>query len=275
MIELPEATVIARQISATLTGKQILHAVANTSPHKFAWYSGDPAHYDHWLAGKTIQGAAAFGNHIEVQAGDRTLVLSTPVKYHTPEAKRPPKHQLLLELADGSAVTCTVQMWGAMLCLAQGEAGPLMDYPIARQKPSPLSEAFDRAYFAHLTVETDALSAKEFLATHQRIPGLGNGVLQDILWQARIHPRRKMSELSAAQLEAMFRAVKGILADMAARGGRDTERDLFDCPGGYKTVLSKNTVGAPCPACGSVIQKEAYLGGAIYFCPGCQPLRPS
>lgn|GEM_PF-2077218 len=30
---------------------------------------------------------------------------------------------------------------------------------------------------------------KAFLATEQRIPGLGNGVLQDILWTARIHPK--------------------------------------------------------------------------------------
>jgi formamidopyrimidine-DNA glycosylase len=57
---------------------------------------------------------------------------------------------------------------------------------------------------------------------------------------------------------------------MTARGGRDTELDLFGRPGGYVTVLSKNTVDQPCPLCGALICKEAYLGGAIYFCPGCQ-----
>jgi hypothetical protein len=46
MIELPEAEVLAQQISATLTGKHIQKATANQSPHKFAWYSGDPAEYD-------------------------------------------------------------------------------------------------------------------------------------------------------------------------------------------------------------------------------------
>jgi formamidopyrimidine-DNA glycosylase len=59
---------------------------------------------------------------------------------------------------------------------------------------------------------------------------------------------------------------------MTARGGRDTELDLFGNPGGYITVLSKNTVDKPCPRCAAIIRKESYLGGAIYFCPGCQPL---
>jgi formamidopyrimidine-DNA glycosylase len=40
------------------------------------------------------------------------------------------------------------------------------------------------------------LSAKAFLATEQRIPGLGNGVLQDILFTAGIHPKRKMAAIS-------------------------------------------------------------------------------
>jgi formamidopyrimidine-DNA glycosylase len=57
---------------------------------------------------------------------------------------------------------------------------------------------------------------------------------------------------------------------MAEQGGPDTERDLFGQPGGYRTVLSRNTAGTPCPACGSIIVKEAYLGGSIYYCPRCQ-----
>ncbi|MFO7935831.1 MAG: zinc finger domain-containing protein [Bacteroidales bacterium] len=27
-----------------------------------------------------------------------------------------------------------------------------------------------------------------------------------------------------------------------------------------------------CPNCGDAIVKEAYMGGAVYFCPVCQPL---
>ncbi|HWQ74919.1 MAG TPA: zinc finger domain-containing protein [Syntrophomonas sp.] len=42
--------------------------------------------------------------------------------------------------------------------------------------------------------------------------------------------------------------------------------------GRYRTILSKNTVGKPCPVCGSEILKAAFMGGAVYWCPACQPL---
>lgn len=271
MIELPEAVVIAGQISNTLTGRRIEHATANTTPHKFAWYTGDPDNYHNLLCGKTVQGAGALGNYIEIRADDMTLVISTPIKYHPEGNTGPQKHQLLLKFNDSTAITCTVQMWGAMLCLRADEEGGMPDYLIAKQKPSPLAEAFDRSYFDSLLADTNRnLSAKEFLATKQRIPGLGNGVLQDILWTARIHPKRKISDLVELEIDVMCAAVKHVLAEMAEQGGRDTERDLFDCPGGYKTILSKNTVGKPCPACETILRKEPYLGGAIYFCTVCQ-----
>jgi formamidopyrimidine-DNA glycosylase len=70
----------------------------------------------------------------------------------------------------------------------------------------------------------------------------------------------------------MFTSLKTVLNEMAHQGGRDTERDLFGCPGGYRTILSKNTAGKTCPVCGSKIRKEAYLGGSTYTCEGCQAL---
>lgn len=274
MIELPEAVVLARQVNQTLSGKTIARATANQSPHKFAWYTGDPAEYNHLLAGSAIGHAEGVACHVHIQAGDRSLVLSVPMRYYHPGEKLPTKHQLLLEFTDGCAVSCTVQMWGGMLCLAEGQPAGYADYDTALAKPSPVTPAFDWAYFQSLFDNTTGkMSAKEFLATKQRIPGLGNGVLQDILWTARIHPRRKLSELSEADLHAMFSAVKSVLQAMIDGGGRDTERDLFWQPGGYKTILSKNTAGAGCPACGTMIAKEPYLGGAIYYCEVCQKLR--
>jgi formamidopyrimidine-DNA glycosylase len=273
MIELPEAVVVARQISETLCGKRIAQAVANASPHKFAWYTGDPSEYDARLAGKVIDGAIGVGGCIEIQAGDMLLSISAPIFYHGPGQPRPKKHQLLLEFDDGSAISSCAQMWGGFFCWPAGQSGGFPDYDLAKNRPSPLMEAFDWAYFDGLfDAESPKLSAKAFLATQQRIPGLGNGVLQDILWSAHIHPKRKIAELSRDELTAMFDAVKRVLAEMTAQGGRDTERDLFGHPGDYVTALSKNTVELPCPACGTPIRKEAYMGGSIYYCPGCQRL---
>ena len=273
MIELPEAVVVARQITQTLRGKRIARAAANTTPHKFAWYTGDPALYNQRLTGKVIGAGAGVGGHIEFAAGDLLLSISAPIRYHAVDEKRPHKHQLLVEFEDGTAITSSAQMWGGFFCFPAGGETGFADADLARKLPSPLTTAFDRAYFDTIfDSETPKLSAKAFLATGQRIPGLGNGVLQDILWVARIHPRLKMGDLSDKDRQAVFDAVKQVLGEMAAQGGRDTERDLFGRPGGYRTILSKNTVGKPCPACATPIRKEAYMGGSIYICQSCQRL---
>lgn len=271
MIELPEAMVLSNQITHTLGGKHIARVVAAQSPHKFAWYTGSPADYPAKLTGCEIDHAAGVGGIVEVHAGEWRLDYTTNLRYYEPGEPVPQKHQLLLEFDDCSALVATVQMWGGMLCHLPDELTGMVDADMARQCPSPLSAAFDHAYFDRLFTEATAkLSAKAFLATEQRIPGLGNGVLQDILWMAKIHPKRKMGTLSAAETDSMFDAVKDGLRLMTEMGGRDTENDLFGHPGGYITILSKNTAGQPCPECESTIRKEAYMGGSIYYCPTCQ-----
>ena len=116
----------------------------------------------------------------------------------------------------------------------------------------------------------EKLSAKAFLATEQRILGVGNGVLQDILYHAGIHPKRKIKTLTEAEKDLLFASIKETLTEMINKGGRDTEKDLFGNFGGYTTRVSKNTVGKPCPVCGSIIEKETYMGGSIYYCNKCQ-----
>jgi formamidopyrimidine-DNA glycosylase len=63
MIELPEAAVLAKQINKTLTGKRIKKAIAAHTPHKFAWYFGDPRKYNNLLAGKIIGQTVSFGRY--------------------------------------------------------------------------------------------------------------------------------------------------------------------------------------------------------------------
>jgi formamidopyrimidine-DNA glycosylase len=210
---------------------------------------------------------------VEIWAGPERILLGDGVslRYFPAGERLPSKHQLLIEFDDSSSLVGSVQMYGGLWAFPAGEFDNQY-YLAAKQKPSPLTDEFDYAYFGSLLEgeKLESLSAKAFLATEQRIPGLGNGVLQDILWAARIHPRRKVATLSDQELRGLFGSVKSVLREMAARGGRDTERDLYGRPGSYKTVLSRNTVDTPCPACGTTIKKEAYMGGSVYYCGGCQ-----
>ena len=275
MLELPEAIAIAEQVGSALRGKRIRSVTANQSPHKFAWFCGDPGDYNGLLSGHTIESATHWGGMVEIWAGPARIVVGDGVSLrYVPAGERPPsKHQLLIEFDDSSSLVGSVQMYGGLWAFPAGQFDNPY-YLIAKQKPSPLTDKFDYSHFETLLEgeKLESLSAKAFLATEQRIPGLGNGVLQDILWVARIHPKRKVATLSDQELRGLFRSVKSVLHEMAERGGRDTERDLYGCPGGYKTALSKNTVDTPCPACGTIIKKAAYLGGSIYYCEGCQRL---
>lgn len=273
MIEIPEAAVLAQQISATLSGKTIRRAVAAQTPHGFAWYSGDPALYGVMLVGKTIGTAVARGGMVEIAVEEDVLLFADGVnlRFHANPAEQPSKHQLLIEFSDATSLSATVAMYGGLWCFREGtNDNPY--YWVARDKPSPLGDSFTPAYFSGLFLpEDEKLSLKAFLATQQRVPGLGNGVLQDILYNARLHPKRKVKTTGAREREELYDAIVTTLHEMAQSGGRDTERDLFGRAGGYVTRLSKNTVGQPCPECGSLIVKESYLGGSIYYCPGCQP----
>jgi formamidopyrimidine-DNA glycosylase len=272
MIELPEAAVLAGQLNAAVTAKTIRRVVAAHSPHKFAWYTGDPAGYPNLLTGKAIGASAGLGGMVEIQVEDILLLFSDGVnlRFHQTLVEQPPKHQLLIEFEDSTALTATVAMYGGLACFRRGEHDNPY-YRAARDKPSPLGDGFSSDYFSGLfTPGCEKYSLKAFLATEQRIPGLGNGVLQDILYRARLHPKKKAAGLDDNVREALLSAIKVTLNDMVKEGGRDTERDLFGNTGGYRTRMSKNTAGQPCPACGSLIQKQNYMGGSIYFCPGCQ-----
>jgi formamidopyrimidine-DNA glycosylase len=272
MIEMPEAANLARQLTETIEGKKIERVIAGHSPHKFAWYHGDPAEYDDRLRGKIVGTAASHGGLVEVLADDAVLLFGdgAALRFH-PGERRPKKHQLLIEFEEGTAVSASIQMYGGLWCFKEGEfKNPY--YIVAKAKSSPLSDEFDRTYFDSLINISDVqkMSAKAFLATEQRIPGLGNGVLQDILFIAGIHPKRKLDTLTDKDKKNLFRSVKSTLRKMTDGGGRDTEKDLFGEQGGYKTRLSKLTLGNPCLVCGGKIVKQAYMGGSIYFCPVCQ-----
>ena len=76
MMELPEAVVVAEQANATLKGRRIESVIANQSPHKFAWFYGDPDAYDDLLRGQTVDGATSFGGMVEISAGPARIVLA-------------------------------------------------------------------------------------------------------------------------------------------------------------------------------------------------------
>jgi formamidopyrimidine-DNA glycosylase len=276
MIELPEVNTLAWQINETCRGKTITADVAAASPHKFAWYYGDPADYPDRLVGSQIIFARGLGMFVEITLTDALLLLGDGVilRLHPDAGPVPKKHQLLLKFDDATMISASLSMYGGIYCWDREVAFDYSYYNIAKTKPSPLTDAFDQAYFdaliSHDSVQKLALKAA--LPTEQRIPGLGNGSLQDILWHAKLHPKRKTHTLSAVEKQDLFASLKHTVAEIVRLGGRSTEKDLFGQPGRYRVVMCAANHGGPCPECGTIIHRESFLGGSIYTCSHCQPL---
>ena len=276
MIELPEANTLAKQINQSLVGKTVSSTLAAQSPHKLTWYNLDPAGYPAMLEGNKLLSARGPGMFVEITFSNCFLLFNDGVnlRLHPEAGAIPAKHQLLVNFSDGTSLSASVAMYGGVVCWEKSTEYENTYYQTALSKPSPLSKAFDEAYFQELIAPAavQPLPLKAALATEQRIPGLGNGCLQDILWVAQLHPRRKLNTLNEEELTRLYSGIKDTLKSMTELGGRSTEKDLYGQPGGYQVRMSANSNAQPCPRCGSEIKKEAYLGGSVYTCPVCQPL---
>ena len=274
MIEIPESLTIAKQLNETVQGKKILAVETEHSQHTFAWYSGKPDFYSNVMTGRIIDKSIGIGSMVEVTMDEYSFVVGdgTNIRYFKRDEKLPAKYQARITLEDESNLICTVQMYGAIY-LIQPHKEKYPYYLVAKEKPLPNTENFTYQYFKSLFDDVfGTMSVKAFLATEQRIPGLGNGVLQDILLKAGLHPKRKVGTITESGRRGIYESIVETLEKMTIAGGRNTEKDLFGNKGGYQTLLSKNTVGKPCPYCGNIIQKASYMGGTVYFCPMCQDI---
>lgn len=276
MIELPEAHSLARQLNEAITGQTIDSAIVGKTPHGFAFYCYAHQTYAERLTGRTVRSVCGHGGHVWIDLDDgQSLILGegAVIRLLAPGAPEPKKHQLYARFGNGSSLVVTISMY-AFIVLWDGhqELNPYLQKGL--DGPNPLDDSFDFAAFEALASSADAakLTAKGLLATGQRLPGVGSGVLQDILFNAEINPKCRVSSLNGGDLARLFRALKGTLTEMRNLGGRDTDTDIYGQPGGYPTLASRKTVGTPCPRCGNLIVKEAFLGGSVYFCPHCQPV---
>lgn len=272
MLELPESYTISKQIEQALSGKIISYIELMHTPHKFAFFHGEKEKFSDWLEGQRIVGATYHGGMVEVDTEDSMIVFADGAypKYYEDKKKFPKNHQMAIYFDDETAVFVSIQMYGFISIYPKGECTEGY-YISSSSKPSPLENEFTFDYFKSLyPANGKKMSAKAFLATEQRIPGLGNGVLQDILWDASIDPRFDMRDATEEDLRSLYTSVRKLLKEMCEFGGRDTEKDLFGNKGRYNTQLSKNSLNEPCMKCGYEIHKANYMGGTVYFCEHCQ-----
>ena len=101
------------------------------------------------------------------------------------------------------------------------------------------------------------------------VAGIGNAYADEILWEARLHPKRRVLTLSDDELGQLYDALRSVIA----RGVRKVEAGL---PPELGTKIRdhmrvRGRKGKPCPRCGTPIVKTRHGLDDMYLCPRCQP----
>lgn len=277
MPELPEATVIARQINDELRGARI-KAVYVAQPRCL---NLPPEQFGVMLTGAQLGQAAARGKWIEVQT-DAThrlcfnLGMGGEILLHATDDSLPARWAVRLELADGRHISVGFWWFGYVHLVERTttDAGeePERRHPIDELGPSPLEMREDE--FAAILAASPRAGIKSILLDQRRISGIGNVTVQDPLWMAGVHPMRKAGTLSQAEVQALYGALRDRIEAAIAHSGSRHEQDLHGRYGdwGIEDYYVGYRTGEPCPRCGTPVAKIKTGSTSTYICPACQRL---
>lgn len=97
---------------------------------------------------------------------------------------------------------------------------------------------------------------KVTLLDQRRIAGLGNLLVDDILWRAGLSPHRPANRLGVEDHRRLCRAIRTSVRELSARGGSHT---------GDLQPFRRH--GGPCPRCGATLRRDRIGGRTALWCP--------
>ncbi len=119
----------------------------------------------------------------------------------------------------------------------------------------PDAASVDLATFVGRLASTSA-KVKAALLDQHRVAGLGNLLVDEILWRAGISPGRRMCDLRADEVTIIHKQMNVTLDLLRVRGGSHTG-----------DLQVARVPGATCPADGSALRRESVGGRTTYWCP--------
>lgn len=272
MIELPESKVLAKLGTKLFKSLEIVDVKALSSTHKFCWMNEKPEVMEESLLNRKIKEVKSSAHYLRFMFdnGFELACAEDVTLNYQKEVNDKDKHQLLLTFDNGYSLLFIVKLYGFIV---YGEESHLKEsmqyYKVALESIDPLSKNFSYNYFLDVTeINLGKGSVKQALATNQHIPGLGNGILQDILFHAKIQPKRKVNTLTEDDKHKLYESIIETIDQMVLFNGRESVYNFMGEKGSYEVMMK--TDRKTCPICQSTLQKEAYLGGKVIYCPVCQ-----
>jgi len=275
-IELPEAKILAEQMNKELRGKRIksyqLRDVERLQ--KIGFINKDTNSFNQLIDGK-IESVTSRGNVIRVKLDNGTNVILSPeyggrVTYHEIEKTVPQRLHLRLDFDDGTFLAVKLTGMGVIHALRNSELEK--SYVYRRDFSDVLSPSDTREFtfdrFSDMLAERKEIMKSLLVGKDAVVVGVGNSAYQDIICRAKIHPKRKASELGEVEKRALYDAIKFLVQERIRLGGKDQFLDLYGKQGRYAAAMGSHV--KTCAVCGTPIEKLSIAGGQTHFCPRCQ-----
>ncbi len=278
MPELPEVQTIASELQQRLPGRTITGAEV-LWPRTVGYPSADE--FVTLLRARRIARVERRAKYVLIRLDDGSLLalhlrMTGRVTIEPAASARDPHTRLVLRLdGDDELRFADMRKFGRWYFVPAGGALPLASF--AALGPEPLDEDFTPEVFAR-RVAARRGNVKAALLDQRLVAGLGNIYADESLFRARIHPRRTLPSLSAGEVVALHAAIVAVLRRAIGRGGTSFSdyRTTWGRLGGYQEELDVfRRTGAPCPACGTPIERTVVAGRGTHYCPRCQPLAVS
>ncbi len=275
-IELTEAHLLAGQMNKELTGKTIeSYQLQNCQNlQKLGCVNKDAKAFDHLVGGKIVS-VTARGNTIWVKFDNGWNLVLAPeyggnIQLHQPQEEAS-KFHLKLGMQDASVLTVSLSGIGCI----QAVEDCLLEYNYLYRRDfseilNPLEANFTFERFLERFDSKKQNIKAALVGKTAAVVGLSNSAFQDIIYRAKINPKRNTSTLTAEEKKTLYTAIVDLVVDRLEAGGKEQFRDLYGKPGLYVPKMGSNLKDQNCPACGTKIQKINHGGGQVYLCPNCQ-----
>jgi formamidopyrimidine-DNA glycosylase len=264
MPELPEVEITVRRLDATLAGASVESALA---PGMNVMKTFDPPFEE--LAGRELTAVRRIGKLPVVEFGDLALLIhlmsAGRLRWYDKRASLKDRaSRVLIRLEDGRELRLreygTKQRAWAKL-LPTGAVGE--DEAVARLGP----EAWPAPPLETFAGLIDQPRHLHPLLRHQSdIAGIGRSWVDEILWEARLSPFKKGSDLDTEEVERLLAAmhVLGDAIDHYEETIAEGEQLPDKAP---KPLRIHKHEGEPCPRCGTTIAAVFFSEHQTNYCP--------
>jgi formamidopyrimidine-DNA glycosylase len=185
--------------------------------------------------------------------------------------KRPARTCLVQRLSGGRELRYADQPLMGRVYLATPETLETLPQ-FAEMGPDVLSPSLTEEVFRErLRKYTGQI--KSILVNHKFVAGIGNAYADEILWQARVHPYRKRSQMSDEEIGALYHATREVL-DWAEPIVWEKMGESLDYKEWRDHLRVHRRGGEPCPRCGTKISEITAGQRITSFCRTCQPEIP-